>query len=65
VLVLVVASTWGFAFSTFYLLPAFLGQELKAGPAEIGYVVGILGVSTVVFAIVAAPVLTQASRIVA
>lgn len=54
VLVLVVASTWGFAFSTFYLLPAFLGQELQAGPAEIGYVVGILGVSTVAFAVAAA-----------
>jgi MFS family permease len=54
VLVLAVASTWGFAFSTFYLLPAFLMQELAAGPAEIGFVVGILGVATVAFTVVAA-----------
>ncbi len=54
VLVLVVASTWGFAFSTFYLLPTFLVQELGAGPAEIGFVVGILGVSTVAFTVLAA-----------
>jgi MFS family permease len=54
ILVLVVASTWGFAFSTFYLLPAFLVQELAAGPAEIGFVVGIAGISTVVFTLLAA-----------
>lgn len=48
-IVLAAASTWGFAFSTFYLLPSFLVQELAAGPAEIGFVVGILGVSTVLF----------------
>ena len=53
-LVLVVASTWGFAFSTFYLLPTFLVQELGVGPAEIGFVVGILGVSTVAFTVLAA-----------
>jgi MFS family permease len=42
------ASAWGFAFSTFYLLPKFLAQELAAGPAEIGLVVGIFAVATVV-----------------
>lgn len=52
-LLLVAASTWGFAFSSFYLLPSFLMQELGAGPAEIGLVVGILGVSTVVFTLLA------------
>ncbi len=54
VLVLVAASTWGFAFSTFYLLPTFLVQELGVGAAEIGFVVGILGVSTVAFTVLAA-----------
>lgn len=43
------ASAWGFAFSSFYLLPKFLAQELAASPAEIGAVVGMLGISTVCF----------------
>ena len=29
---LAAASAWGFAFSSFYLLPKFLTQELGAGP---------------------------------
>jgi len=41
------ASTWGFAFSTFYLLPKFLAQELGADPSEIGMVVGVFSVATV------------------
>ena len=39
--VLAAASVWGFAFSTFYLLPKFLAQELAAGPAEIGFTVAL------------------------
>ena len=45
--VLGAASVWGFAFSTFYLLPKFLAQELDAGPSEIGVVVGVFSVATV------------------
>ena len=41
------ASVWGFAFSSFYLLPKFLAQELGAGPSEIGFTVGIFSVATV------------------
>lgn len=41
------ASVWGFAFSSFYLLPKFLAQELAADPAEIGFVVGLLSLATV------------------
>jgi len=45
--VLGAASVWGFAFSTFYLLPKFLAQELAAGPAEIGFTAGVFSVATV------------------
>ncbi len=45
--VLGAASVWGFAFSTFYLLPKFLAQELGAGPSEIGFTVGVFSVATV------------------
>lgn len=45
--VLGAASAWGFAFSSFYLLPKFLAQELAAGPSEIGFAVGIFSVATV------------------
>jgi len=41
------AALWGFAFSSFYLLPKFLIHELGAGPDDIGFVVGILGLATV------------------
>jgi len=47
--VLVAASAWGFAFSTFYLLPKFLTQTFAAGPAEIGLVVGTFAIATVLF----------------
>jgi MFS family permease len=46
--VLGAASVWGFAFSTFYLLPKFLAQELHAGPSEIGFTVGVFSVATVI-----------------
>ncbi|MCC6849996.1 MAG: MFS transporter [Deltaproteobacteria bacterium] len=45
--VLGAASVWGSAFSTFYLLPKFLAQELGAGPSEIGLAVGIFPIATV------------------
>jgi MFS family permease len=61
-LVLVSASAWGFAFSTFYLLPRFLTQELGAGPADIGLVVGLLGVSTVLFTLATAGWMERYSR---
>jgi len=46
---LAAASAWGFAFSTFYLLPKFLAQTFGAGPTEIGLVVGTFGITTVLF----------------
>src|SRR5262249_24173099 len=45
--VLGAASIWGFAFSTFYLLPKYLAQVLGAGPSEIGVTVGVFSVATV------------------
>ncbi len=45
--VLGAASAWGFAFSTFYLLPKFLAQELGAGPSEIGFTAGVFSFATV------------------
>ncbi len=62
VLVLAAASTWGYAFSTFYLLPTFLMHELAAGPAEIGFVVGTLSVATVAFTIAAGRHIDRVSR---
>jgi MFS family permease len=47
--VLVAAASWGFAFSSFYLLPTFMEKELAAGPDTIGVVVGIFGIATVFF----------------
>jgi MFS family permease len=51
--VLAAASSWGFAYSSFFLLPKFMTQELAAGPAEIGFVVGLFGIATVAFTPVA------------
>ena len=48
--VLAVASTWGFAFSSTYLLPKFLDRSLGATPSEIGLVVGSFGWATVAIA---------------
>jgi MFS family permease len=45
--VLGAASIWGFAFSTFYLLPKYLAQVLGAGPSEIGVTVGVFSIATV------------------
>jgi MFS family permease len=46
---LAAAALWGFAFSSFYLLPKFLTRELAAGPDEVGFVVGVFGLATVAF----------------
>jgi MFS family permease len=46
--VLAAASAWGFAFSTFYLLPKFLAQELAADASAIGFVGGVFSAATVV-----------------
>jgi MFS family permease len=48
--VLVVASSWGFAFSSSYLLPKFFAADLNASPAEIGNAIGIFGWATVALA---------------
>jgi len=45
--VLGAAACWGFAFSSFYLLPVFLTHELGAGPRDIGFVVGLFALATV------------------
>lgn len=39
---------FGYAFSSFFLLPKFLVTELAAGPVEIGRVMGIYGVVVVI-----------------
>lgn len=41
------AASWGFAFSTFFLLPKFLVQELSAGPKSVGLVTGVFAIATV------------------
>jgi MFS family permease len=47
--VLTASACWGFAFSSFYLLPTFMDKELAAGPDTIGVIIGIFGISTVLF----------------
>jgi len=51
--VLASGSAWGFAFSTFWLLPKYLDRELGAGPTAIGLVAGVFGVATLAFAPIA------------
>ncbi len=41
------AASWGFAFSTFFLLPKFLVQEFAAGPKSVGLVTGVFAIATV------------------
>lgn len=41
------SSAFGFAFSSFHLLPKFLAVELAAGPATIGQVSGVFGAASV------------------
>lgn len=45
---LVAQGAFGFAFSSFLLLPKFLGTQLGAGPGEIGVVTTLHGVTVVV-----------------
>lgn len=42
------ASAFGFAFSSFHLLPKYLAVELGAGPGTIGAVAGVFGAAAVV-----------------
>jgi MFS family permease len=60
--VLGAASVWAYAFSTFYLLPKFLAQELAAGPSEIGFTTGVFSVATVVATPFAGWVVDRAPR---
>jgi MFS family permease len=46
---LLAQACFGYAFSSFLLLPKFLVTELAAGPAEIGRVMAIYGITIVVF----------------
>jgi MFS family permease len=43
---LAATSAWGFAHSSFALLPKFLARELHAGAGVIGIVMGIFGIAT-------------------
>ncbi len=45
--VLVAGSAFGFAFSSFILLPKFMVTVLGAGPADIGIVAGVFGLAAV------------------
>jgi len=47
--ILVAAACWGFSFSSFYLLPTFMEKRLGAGPDTVGVIIGIFGISTVLF----------------
>ncbi len=60
--VLGASASWGFAFSSFYLLPKFLKTELAAGPAEIGAVVGVAGIATVCFTVLTAGWIDRSPR---
>ncbi len=46
---LVAQGCFGYAFSSYFLLPKFLVTELHAGPAEIGHVTALYGLFVVIF----------------
>lgn len=52
---LLVQMAFGFAFSTFFLLPKFLATELNAGPASIGVLSAMFGIA----GIVAVPIVSR------
>ena len=45
---LLAQTSFAFGFASFFLLPKYLTTELAAGPAEIGAVMGVFGVTSVV-----------------
>ncbi|HYC53785.1 MAG TPA: MFS transporter [Candidatus Binatia bacterium] len=61
-LLLSAGSAFGFAFSSYHLLPKYMAVELGAGPAEIGWVAGIFGAASVVTTMAVGSCIDHVSR---
>ncbi|HYB97795.1 MAG TPA: MFS transporter [Candidatus Limnocylindrales bacterium] len=61
-LLLSAGSAFGFAFSSFHLLPKYLALELGAGPAEIGWVAGVFGAASVAATVAVGSCIDHVSR---
>jgi predicted MFS family arabinose efflux permease len=48
-MLLIAQASFGYAFSSFFMLPKFLVTQLSAGPAEVGRVAAAYGVSVIIF----------------
>ena len=59
---LAAGSAYGFAFSSFHLLPKFLVEELSASPADIGWSSGVFGAASVLSTVVVGRCIDRVSR---
>jgi MFS family permease len=59
---LVAGSTYGFAFSSFHLMPKVLAVEYSASPSEIGWVAGVFGAASVVTSAIVGSCIDRVSR---
>ena len=62
ILLLIAQAGFGFAHSSFMMLPKFLATELAAGPVEIGRVVSVSAISIVFFLIPAGAMIDRHGR---
>jgi MFS family permease len=59
---LAAGSAYGFAFSSFHLLPKYLAVELGASPSQIGWTAGVFGFASVVASVAVARSIDRVSR---
>jgi MFS family permease len=59
---LVAGSAYGFAFSSFHLMPKYLAVEFGASPTEIGWAAGVFGIASVFTSIAVGVCIDRVSR---
>ncbi len=59
---LVAGSAYGFAFSSFHLMPKFLATEFAASPSAIGWAAGVFGIASVLASVVVGAWIDRVSR---
>jgi MFS family permease len=59
---LLAGSAYGFAFSSFHLMPKYLSVEFGASPSAIGWSAGVFGISSVLTSIVVGAYIDRVSR---
>lgn len=59
---LVAGTTYGFAFSSFHLMPKYLAVEFAATPTQIGWSAGVFGIASVVASLVLGACIDRVSR---